>query len=99
MHLDVRVVGVGLAREHGLELAALDLLAELRERGLGLGDHRRVLFGLAERDQFLLVGEFLRDAAQAFQLVAERGALLHQPGAALGIVPELGVLGEPVEFA
>ena len=32
------------------------------------------------------------------ELILERGALLHQPAGALRIVPEIGVLGLPVQF-
>jgi hypothetical protein len=34
----------------------------------------------------------------AFRLLVERGALLHHAAGALGVVPEIGVFGQPVQF-
>jgi hypothetical protein len=56
------------------------------------------LLGLAQFDQGHLIVELLLDAADGGQTVLERGALLHHPLGALGIVPELDVLGELVQF-
>jgi hypothetical protein len=98
MNFEIRVVGVGFAGKQRVELAARDFFLELGERGFGLGDGGGVLLRLAERDQLDVVGEFLVEALEALQPVAERGALLHQLGAALRVVPQRRVFGEPVQL-
>ena len=45
---EIGVVGVGLAREHRLDLARPDLARQRADRGLGLLDDRLVAFFLAE---------------------------------------------------
>ena len=98
MHFEIGVVGVGLARQQRLELAARDLGLELAQRLLGLGDDLLVLLGLAELDHGELVVELLLDAADRGELVLERGALLHHALGALLVVPEIGVFGLPVQL-
>ncbi len=51
MDFEIGVVGVGLAGQQRLELAARDLGLEPAQRVLGLGDDRAVVLGLAELDQ------------------------------------------------
>ena len=80
------------------ELAARDFFLELGERGFGFGDGGGVLLRLAERDQLHVIGEFLFEALEAIEPVAERGALLHQLRAALRVVPKRLVFGEPVQL-
>ena len=65
---------------------------------LGVGDGLLILLGLAELDHGELVVELLLDAADGGELVLERGALLHHALRALLVVPEIGVLGLPVEL-
>ena len=50
MDFEVAVVGVGLAGQQRLELAARDFGLELAQRRLGLGDDALILLGLAEFD-------------------------------------------------
>jgi hypothetical protein len=95
---EIAVVAVGLAGEQRVELAAGDFFFQLGERGFGLGDGGGVLLRLAERDQLDIVGKLLVEALEAIEPVAERGALLHQLGAALRVVPQRRVLGEPVQL-
>jgi hypothetical protein len=38
------------------------------------------------------------DATEGGELLLKRGALLHQPTGALGIVPQIGVFGEVIEL-
>src|SRR6476659_9214632 len=64
MDLDIGVVGVGLAREQGPDLAAVRLLPQLGERDLGVGDDAGVTLLLAERDQRDVVVEFADDAVE-----------------------------------
>ena len=98
MHFEVGIVGVGLARQQRLELAARDLGLERAQRRLRLGDDLLVVLGLAELDHRDLVVEVLLDAGDRGELVLERGALLHHPARALRVVPEIGVFGLPVQL-
>ena len=98
MDLDIGIVRIGLARQQRLELAPGNLRTELLERRLGLGDDLLVLLGFAELDHGELVVELALDAADGGELVLERGALLHHALGALLVVPEVGILGLPVEL-
>ena len=98
MDLEIAVVCVRLAGEQRLHLAARDLGPELAQRVLGLGYGLLVLLGLPHLDQHLLVIELALDAADRGKLVLERGALLHHALGALGIVPEIRILGLSVEL-
>jgi len=98
MDLEIAVVGVGLAGKKRFQLQARGFVLELGERRFRLAHHALVLLRLAERNQFLVVVEPLFDALEGVELVAERGALLHQLGGLLRVVPELGIFGEPVQF-
>src|SRR5262245_49741283 len=98
MDLEIAVVGVGLAREQRLELAARDIRAQLLERGLGLRHHLLIALGLAELDHGQLVVELALDAGDRVELILERGALLHYALRALLVVPEIGVFGLAVEL-
>ena len=75
MHLDVGVVGVGLAREQALELALAGLLAEPLQRPLGLGEDRLIALGLRELDQAQRVFELALDLAIALDAALETRAL------------------------
>jgi len=54
----------------------------------------RQLAGRAQRDGL----EFAFDLADAGKRILQRGALLHQFLRLLGIVPEIGIFGELVQF-
>jgi hypothetical protein len=45
-----------------------------------------------------LVIEFLINAAKGVELIVKRGAFLHHAAGALRIVPEIGILGLPVQL-
>jgi len=75
VHLDVGVVGVGLAREQALELALAGLLAEPLQRPLGLGEDRLIALGLRELDQAQRVFELALDLAIALDAALETRAL------------------------
>ena len=68
------------------------------QRVFRLADDRLIALGVAELDQSHLIVEILFDAAERRELLVERGALLHQPAGALGIVPEIGVFGLLVQL-
>jgi hypothetical protein len=57
-----------------------------------------IALGLAELDHGHLIVELLLDAGNGGELILKRRALLHQPARALRIVPEIGVLGLPVQL-
>ena len=57
-----------------------------------------IAFGLAELDQSQLIVEIAVRCGERAELLVERGALLHQPASALGIVPEIGVFGLLVQL-
>jgi hypothetical protein len=91
MHFEIAIVGVGLARKEALDLSPLRLLVKHGESGLGLGDNRRVTFGLAEADQFDSFLDLALDAAIAVDRLFQSGTLA-QYFLRLGrVVPELGV--------
>src|SRR4029077_5644021 len=98
MNFDIRIIGVGLAREERFELAPRDFRLELLQRRFRLGDGLLVFLGLAELDHGELIVELLLDAANGGQLLLERGALLHHALGALLIVPQRGVFRLLVEF-
>src|SRR5262245_20138252 len=98
MYFEIAVVGIRLARQQSLELAARDIGAQLLERALGLGHDPLVVLGLAKLDHGELVVELALDAGDRAQLVFERGALLHHALRALLVVPEVGVFGLTVEL-
>ena len=77
-------------------LAPRGIGLEPLERFLGLGDGFLIVLGLAELDHGDLIVELLLDAADRFELVFERGALLHHLLGARGVAPEIGVFGGAV---
>ena len=98
MDLDVGVVRVGLAGEQGLDLPALRLRLDLADRGLSLGDGRRIVLGLPELDQGQGVVEIPLQSPDRRDPLVERGALANDGLRRLGVVPEVGVLGAGVQL-
>ena len=98
MHFEIAIVGVGLAGQQRLKLAARHFGFELAQRRFSFGDDFLIVLGFAELDQHDLIVELLLDAGQRGELVVERGALLHDAAGALRIVPEIGVFGLPVQL-
>jgi hypothetical protein len=98
VHLEVGVVGVGLAREQALELALAGLLAQPLQRRLGLGEDRLVALGLRELDQAERVLELALDLAVALDAALEARALAQQRLRRRGLLPEARVLDERVEL-
>jgi hypothetical protein len=101
MHLKIGVERIGLAGEQGLELAARGIRLQLAQGLFRFGDGGLIVLGFAQFQKRELIVEFLLDAADGFELILQRIALLHDLGGALRIVPEFGVfrllvqLGEP----
>ncbi len=98
VHLEIGIEAVGLARQQRFQLAAGDFLLQVFQRGLGFSDNAGVVLGFAEFDHPDIVLELALDLADALQRILQRGPLLHQFLRLLGIVPEIGVLGELVQL-
>ena len=88
MNLEVAVIGVGLARQQAFELAPSGLGAQPFERGLGVGDDRRLAFGFAEFDQLERILDLALDPAIAVDRLVEPGALAQQLLRRRGVVPQ-----------
>ena len=98
MNFEIGIEPVGFARQQRLQLAARDFLLQILQRGLGFGDDACIVLGFAEFDHADIVFEFALDLADAAERILQRGPLLHQLLGLLGIVPEIGVFGELVQF-
>jgi hypothetical protein len=98
MHFEIAVIAVSLARQQALDLALFAFLAQGRQAGFGFGDDRLVAFGIAEFDQFDRLVEFMLDAAIAFDRAFQLVALAQQGLRRVGVIPELGVFRESVQF-
>ena len=98
MDFKIGIESVGLAAQKRLELLTRDVLLQRLQRALGFGDNGLVVLSFAKLDQADLIFQFARDLADARELTLERGPLLHQLLGLLRIVPEIGILGEVVQF-
>ena len=96
--LDIGVVGVGLAGEHGLDLTPLDLGLDGAERALRLDRNRQVVFGLGKLDHADIVGEVALEALDGVDLVGEMLTLAHQLLGTIRRIPEVRQLAEGVQF-
>jgi hypothetical protein len=98
MHFEIAVVGIGLAGQEALDLAALRLLVQSFEQFLGIGDDGLVALFLAEFDQLDRFGEVALDAAVAVDGFLKPVALAQDFLRLLRIVPEFLVLGTVVQL-
>jgi hypothetical protein len=98
VHLEIGVVGIGLAREQALELALAGLRAQALERRLGLREDRLVALGLRKLDQAQRVLELTLDLAIALDAALQPRTLAQQPLRGRGLIPEFRVLDERVEL-
>ena len=98
MHLEIGVVGVGLAREQALELALAGFRAQALQRRLGLRENRLVALGLRKLDQPQRVLELALDLAIALDAALQPRALAQQRLRRRGLLPEVRVLDEGVEL-
>ena len=97
MDLEEAVVAVRLTREQAFQLAPLSLVAGRSEHSLGLAVDLLVglLLGkLGEREAVL---QLLFQPLEGGDRRVEPGALLHHRAGALGVGPEVGVLGLAVQ--
>src|SRR5690606_26040834 len=90
--LDVEegVAGVHLAREHARELQALDVLFQLVQFLLDVGDAGGIVFLGEQLQQFLGVIQGAAQLVEGADGFAQPGALAAQFLGALGIVPDIG---------
>ena len=98
MDFEIAVVAVGLAREQAFEFAPRRFAAQFVERGLGLGDDRRLAFAFAQFDQFDRLVDLALDASVAADRLIEPGALAQQLLRRDGVVPQAWVLDFGVQL-
>jgi hypothetical protein len=98
MDLEVGVVAVGLAGQHRLDLAALDLAMEGTERAFRLDRDGEVILGLGELDHADIVGELALETLHGVDLVGKLLPLAHHLLRALGRIPEVGGFRGGVQF-
>ena len=98
VHLEIGVVGVGLAGKQALSLLGLEPAADLGEHLLGLGRQRLVALGLGQRNQLDGVLELARDGATACDRFPQARALSHQRLRRPRVVPEGRILDQRIEF-
>ena len=96
--LEEGVVGVGLAREHALQLQACHLLLERQELLLDLAQDRLVTLRLGELGEIGGVGEPALERALTVDRLGEAVAFPHQALRLLGVAPEVGCLREAVQL-
>ncbi len=98
MHLDIGVVGVGLAREQSLDLTPLRFLQK-RLHGVDAFLFRGgVIFHLAEFDEGYGVFQFAFELTDGAEPVLQLGALAHDFLRLFGVIPQVGVFDLGVEF-
>jgi hypothetical protein len=98
MHLEIAVVGVGLAGKEALELAARRLDAKVLERRLGVGDHADLALGLTQLDQLERFGDFTFDPLIAADRLVEFCAFAKQFLGCFSIVPQTRVFGLGIQL-
>src|SRR6056297_3366393 len=98
MDLDERVVGIRLAGEQRLDLGALRFAFQAAQRALTFGDSVGITLGIAEFDQGNGVLEFLFETLDRLDLVFQRSAFAHEFLRGIRIIPEIGILGQGVQF-
>jgi hypothetical protein len=98
MDLQIAVVGVRLARQQALDLAAPRLLAQRIEQPLGVVDDRLVPVGIAEADQLDRLVDLALDPFVAVDRPVEPGALAQDLLRLARVVPELRVLRPGVQL-
>src|SRR5437899_1933256 len=98
MDFEIAIIGIGLARQQAFELASRRLGAQPRERRLGFGHHPGLALGFAELDQLNRLVDLALDSPVAADRLIEPSALTQQPLRALGIVPQVLILGLRVQL-
>jgi hypothetical protein len=98
IHLHIGVIGIGLAREQALYLAALGLGGQgvqVGDGGIGSGG---IALRLGQLDQFHGIGHGLFELADALDLVGQAVPLAHHLAGGLGIRPQGRVLRPGVQL-
>jgi hypothetical protein len=98
VHLEVGLVGVGLAGQQSLKLAPRRLCLQFLQRAFGFGDDALIVLGFAKIDHTDLVVELALHSPDRIELIVERVALLHRALGAGGVIPESGVFGLRVQL-
>ena len=98
MDFEIAVVAVGFARQQAFEFAPRRLGAQFFERGLGLGDDRRVTLALAQFDQFERFVDLALDTSITADRLVEPRALAQQLLRVSGVFPQPGVFDFAVQF-
>ena len=98
MHLEIAIIGVGLAGEQAFELAPRRLRAQPFERRLGIGDDGGLALGLTQLDQLEGFADLPLDPPIAADRLVELGALAQQLLRRGGIVPQARVLGLRIQL-
>ena len=96
--LDIGVVGIGLARQQGLQARLGGFSPRLGQPALRVGDHRLVLLGLGDFDQPDVVVDRGAQALDGGDRGFEPRALLHHGLRLLLVVPKRRILGARVQF-
>jgi hypothetical protein len=100
MYFQIGVVGIGLARQHRLDLAPVRLDQHRLQRLLGVLNDLLVAFHLAEFDEIDVFLQLRLELSDAGNAVVELLALAHQLLRFLRVVPQIRVFGlviEPVQ--
>jgi hypothetical protein len=98
LHIDVGIVGVGLAAEHALEFQPLHLGFETLHIRCQRGGGGLVVFQLDQLGQFERVGDAARQLADAADDVFQTRPLAIEFLRALGVFPDLGVFELAQDF-
>ena len=93
----VTVVGVGLARQQGLQFRPGGPRLELLQGALGLAGDIGVVLGLGHFQEFQVIGELAFEGIDLVQARFQVRALAHHRLGVFGIVPQVGVFGPGVQ--
>lgn len=97
MDFEIGIVGVGLARQQGLDLAGLCFAAHRTDRGFRLRHDTLVAFFLTKLDQADIVFQRLGETLDRRDAILETLAFAHQLLRFQRFVPEACVLGANIE--
>jgi hypothetical protein len=98
MNLDISVVGIRLARQQRLDLAAPSLHFQSFEQVEPFLFGRHILLRFGEFDERDRIKQFIVKTAERTKSVFELGALAHDFLRGFGIVPKIGIFGFGVQF-
>ncbi len=93
-----RIVGIGLAREQGLDLALLGFVAQRGDAAFRIGDNFRIALFFAQLDERHSIVEPGFEVRIGVDGGFEMLTFAHELLRARGIAPEVGVFRELVQF-